>query len=173
MNDPSVVLRYGRGVCRRVHDCDYGTTSPPTANAYTTTREAIQQPARCAKHTTGAPAIAITNGAALCVPPTTPSSYSHLNDRLELARPCRRGMDLLKCPDFHHSQPYGNIEKPIRFYWARRYECPACYDDDYDMGQTRMILAKRMGWKVGLGPAKRDLGVEVYPREVATCCAIM
>lgn len=106
-----------------------------------------------------------------------------LLSRLELDTPCGPDMNLLTCPDYSPSQPFGPAEKPSRFRWAPEGECPSCDYNTHDMRRRRMIVVKRCGWRVGLGPARQDLGVDVitrrttggrtgFTREVV-CCAVM
>lgn len=92
--------------------------------------------------------------------------------RLELLHPCGAGMNLLSCPDFGTSQPYGPARKPRRIYTHER-ECPTCDYRSYDMRKRRMMITKRYGYCVGLGPAARDVGLDVYPHGAVACCAVM
>lgn len=108
------------------------------------------------------------------IPPSQPTQHPLLTiTRFELDRPCGAGMNLLSCPDFSSSQPFGPIEKPRRSHWARPYHCPRCDYKKYDMRYRRMMITKRNGWKVGLGPARRDVGVDVYPDNAVACCVVM
>ncbi|EME39895.1 hypothetical protein DOTSEDRAFT_158483 [Dothistroma septosporum NZE10] len=91
----------------------------------------------------------------------------------ELDRPCGAGMNLLTCPDFGSSQPFGPIEKPRRSDWARPYHCPRCDYKKYDMRYRRMMITKRNGWKIGMGPGRREGGVDFYPHNAVACCVVM
>lgn len=71
-------------------------------------------------------------------------------------------MNLITCPDFGTVQPYGPADKPRRCRWAPRGCCPSCDYDEYDRRKRRLIVVKRYGWRVGLGPGKDSLGVDVF-----------
>ncbi|SMQ55081.1 unnamed protein product [Zymoseptoria tritici ST99CH_1A5] len=100
---------------------------------------------------------------------------------LELDKPCAPGLNLVSCPDFSTTQPFGPARKPRRCRWAARLECPACDFDEYDMRKRRMIVVKRTGWKFGLGPGKEDVGVELVTGHGGVgrfetgggCCVVM
>ena len=78
-------------------------------------------------------------------------------------------MDLMTCPDFTDEQPYGPAEMPeYPGRWAPEGECPRCDYATYSMRRRRMIKVKKMGVRLGVGAAKRDLpGVDLI------CCVLM
>ena len=92
------------------------------------------------------------------------------SSRIELAKPCGEGMNLMSCPDFSAEQPYGPAKMPLRpGRWAPEDECPRCDYETYDMRRRRMIMIRRAGVRWGVGPAKRDVpGVDFI-----LCCGVM
>lgn len=92
-----------------------------------------------------------------------------INARLELDKPCKLGRDLLSCPDYSGTQPYGPADMPRRSRIARPRECPRCDYAQHDMRRRRMCEVRKVGVRLGLypNPQRRTPGVDV------TCCAVM
>jgi hypothetical protein len=90
--------------------------------------------------------------------------------RLELSKPCANGRNLMNCPDFSGSQPYGPADMPSRrARHAPPEECPTCDYECHDMRRRRMCEFRRTGVRLAFYPApnRRTPGVDVV------CCAVM
>ncbi|KAK4968087.1 hypothetical protein LTR28_002313, partial [Elasticomyces elasticus] len=88
---------------------------------------------------------------------------------LTLRTPCRPSRNLLNCPDFTSRQPGGPAAFPKKpGYWAPEGVCPWCdLKGEYDMRFVRVVRMRWMGIRIGLGPGRRDPGVDVV------CCCVM
>ena len=95
-------------------------------------------------------------------PPLVTSTFSHavttlliMAHRLELARSCAKGMDLTTCPDFSDHQPYGPAEWPkcpARYAYD---DCPVCDYNTHDLRRRRVIVVRKAGLRVGVGPDRK------------------
>lgn len=116
---------------------------------------------------------------------------AHLtNSRLALRNPCAPGRNLLTCPDFTSAQPRGQAAMPYsRVSGAPcmlRRQCPRCHDKSKskgvvlgprDLRYTRMMVITGVGSRVGFGPGKRDIGIDIPlargGAERISCCGLM
>jgi hypothetical protein len=85
---------------------------------------------------------------------------------LEIAEPCGDEKGFNNCAKFNGS--YWTPAAETRVFLAPQGTCP--YHDkkgDYDFNKIRVIEKLVRGWRFGISPGRRDVGVE------AMCCVMM
>lgn len=88
--------------------------------------------------------------------------------RLELVRPCGKGINLKNCPILPSCRQMRSTDWPRASALVKAYDCPLCNHESYDERRTRIIVKERVGVRMGAGPCRGDPGFE------ASCgCVVM
>lgn len=87
---------------------------------------------------------------------------------LQLRDNCAPYRDLWNCPEYAKGAVTATRTLPPHdLKLVTESECPFCQNVSYDIRFIRRINKQRSGVRVGLGPSKKDLGVDVYG-----CCVM-
>ena len=79
----------------------------------------------------------------------------------ELVTPCAEGRNFGNCPSFENGKARRLGSAPQAM--APEKSCPKCdKKNDYDGKKLRMISGVRKGIRVGMGPSRNDLGLDMF-----------